>query len=336
MTESFEEKEKHLFRERPDIGEIKNFVTDRELLGFDKEKPLEVKDVDPKSPSGHWNFLLRQEGKEFVFRLVGDEKPIKGNEIEREFAILSHVAPYKVAPQPFYFSKTEFKEPFLIEEFLKGELFTQLDEKEQATQIPAVVSLLAKTSNMPVTEEIRTQLQPINSYKKAIDTWQRRLAEIEKAGQYETQLDQIKACMPGAKAKLIALEPILESAPETFVFKSPHAGHGIKTADGFRFLNWGEAGYGDPSYALAVFLLSLGKKTENEKEAMIKTYTQNAKWKMDQGDFRKLLDGRSFERLVANTIWPVWMAANQRRPLYQREESAVAERLSAIKDSLGE
>lgn len=333
MTESPERIEGKLFRERPDIEEVKNFVSEKALLGIEKDKPLEIKDIDPKSPSGHWNFLLEQGDKRFVFRLIGDEKRITGDEIEREFTILKHVAPYDVAPKPYYFSNTEFKEPFLVEEFLEGELLKRLELKEENGDSSKAAQLLARISNIPVTESIRPNLKPIKNYEDDFKTWNSRLSEIAKSSNVASWGEEIKDFIPASQEKLRVLSKILDHAPEVFIFKSAHIGHCIKTKDGLRFLNWGDAGYGDPSYSLAVFLTSLGAGNEIV-EKMANAYLKKIAWKMNKEDFKKLLDGRLFERLVANTIWPVWMAAGQQRALFSREEGAVSERIKQIKSLL--
>lgn len=325
----------HTFKERPDIGEIRKLIEGKQFLNTDSKQTFELTDIDPKSPSGHWNFLVKQGNQSFVFRMVGDEKPVAGNEIEQEYNILQHVAEYDVAPKPYYFSKTDFKEPFLLEEFLDGRLFTQLDEEEQRRIIPEVANLIARINKIPITEEIRGNLKPINTYQQNFQTWENRLADISKDSQYDPTRTRIESLIPKAINQITKYSSILESTPESFVFKSAHAGHCIKTDSGLRFLNWEEAGYGDPSYSLAVFLSSIRNHNDFEeiKETIIKSYLERTDL-VKEGEFRELLDTRLFERLVSDTTWPVWMAAIQKRPLTANENSVIEQRISEIKKAL--
>ncbi len=323
------------FRERPDLNEIKSFVLQRELYGVKKDKSLEITDIDSKSPSGHWNFLIKQGDSKFVFRLVGDEKPISGDEIEKEYKILEHAAPYRVGPKPYYFSKTDFKEPFLVEEFLDGKLFTQLDVTEQKNEFPKVAELIAKINDIPITEELRQYLQPIKGYDWNFQTWQNRLIEISTDSQYNFLKTKIEKILPESQKSITRYSESLKLAPEKFIFKSAHVGHCIKTDSGLRFLNWEEVGYGDPSYSLAVFLASVRNRDDFKeiKNTMIKSYLRQNN-SIKEKELRDLLDARLFERLVSDTIWPVWMAAIQRRALLDNEIEAVEQRLEDIKKTL--
>lgn len=324
-----------VFKERPDIGSLRKLIQERQFLNIDSRQPFELKDIDSKSPSGHWNFLVQQEEKTFVLRMVGDEKPVIGDEIEKEYNILKYVALHDVGPKPYYFSKTDFKEPFLLEEFLSGEFLTQLAEEEQKSEFPKIAELIAKINNIPITEEIRPYLREIKSYDQNFQTWRDRLLEIRNDPQYDFLRKEIETIAPESQKRIIQHSQSLKSASESFVFKSAHAGHCVKTNSGLRFLNWEEAGYGDPSYSLAVFLSSIRNRRDFDevKEVMIKSYLNKLR-SINDKEFRDLLDARIFERLVSDTIWPVWMAAIQQRSLSGSEISAVKQRLADIKKAL--
>ena len=102
-----------------------------------------------------------------------------------------------------------------------------------------------------------------------------------------------------------ALKLVIKKSGPAFIFESAHAGHLLKTKDGFRFLNWEQVSFGDPSYALAVFLASIQKRRDFEKikEKMTKAYLKENY----VPEFKELVEQRLKERGVSNTIWRVWI-----------------------------
>ena len=84
-----------------------------------------------------------------------------------------------------------------------------------------------------------------------------------------------------------------------------HAGHLLKTKDGFRFLNWEQVSFGDPSYTLAVFLASVQSilKFSRILEWMVGAYLKEN----NVPEFKKLVWQRLKEREVSNMIWRTWV-----------------------------
>ena len=115
----------------PVIGEIKQWLIKKNLLGLFADGKLSIQDIDPKPWSGHFNYLVAAGKKKFVLRFKGPEwgEPTTG--IINEFKILKAVQHYKVGPAVYYLGEDFFGESVMLEEYLEGKPLSDLSQKEQ-------------------------------------------------------------------------------------------------------------------------------------------------------------------------------------------------------------
>ena len=114
-------------KKSPSIKIIKQWLIDKNPLNaFTHNIKLEIKDIDPKPWSGHFNFLITAEQQRFVLRFKGPEwgEPTKG--VLDEYKILKFVEKYKIGPMAYYLNKNFFGEPVILEEYLEGKLLNKI------------------------------------------------------------------------------------------------------------------------------------------------------------------------------------------------------------------
>ena len=243
----------------PTIQEIQKWLIQENPLGVFTTEDFTVKNIDPKPWSGHFNFLVFTENKKYVLRFKGPEwgEP-KG--IVDEYEMLIAVGKYKVAPQALYLSKDFFGEPMMLQEYVEGIMFSDIDEKGQKELFTHVSHFIAEINSIKLSTELLAKQEQLMGYEQNKKIWRERLKIILGNPHTKEWGERVKEILSQAEAMLDTFEnrlkKVFEKSGPVFVFKSAHAGHLIKTEDGFRFFNWEKNGYGDPSFSLSVFLSS--------------------------------------------------------------------------------
>ena len=129
----------------------------------------------------------------------------------------------------------------------------------------------------------------------------------------ENLRQELFAFLPGIESILNKFEDrlqrVLKQVGNSFVFESAHLGHCLKTSAGFRFFNWEQVSYGDPSYTLAVFLTSIHERQDFEKvkKTMIDSYLQQK----SIPEFAELVEQRITERHISNIIYGAYMSVKK-------------------------
>lgn len=322
----------------PSIPQIRKWLRDKNPLGLFQDDAFSIRDIDPKPWSGHFNYFLTSGQKRFVLRFKGPEwgEPTRG--ISDEYKILEYVRSYKVAPQPFFFSKDFFGESVLFEEFLDGKPFSSFGQKEQLSSVLPVGRFLARMRGIAVNRKrapFRARLVSYTPHKKE---WKEKLTILKKDRRTNVWADRIAKLLPRAGVMLNSFEPrlrrVLRRSGFLFVFISAHAGHLLKTKDGFRFFNWEQVGYGDPSYSPAVFLGSISSSLhfEEMKKKLLSAYqTEDS-----IPEFEKLIDARLAEREVSNLLWVLWAYAQTTKKTSSEQETSVVSRFGRVKKLLSQ
>ncbi len=326
-------------RKSPSIKMIKQWLIDKNPFNaFTHNTNFEIKDIDPKSWSGHFNFLVTTEQRRFVLRLKGPEwgEPTKG--VLDEYKILKFVERYKTGPMVYYLNKNFFGEPMILEEYLEGKLLNKISEEKQKKLFPEVVKFIAKLNRIPVIKNALPFREPMLSYKKNLISWQQRLKIILSNIKTRELGKKIEKLMPKAEKMLQSFEPRLRRIIRTnglaFIFESAHIGHCMKMKDGFRFLNWEQISYGDPSYTLAVFFASISSRPDfiEIKEMLIKEYLKFN----PLPEFTELIEQRLKEREISNLIWVLWTYVDRKDTRPVEKITNVAERMRSIENILNQ
>lgn len=319
----------------PSVSEIKKWLQENNPLGL-FGGDFAVSDIDPKPWSGHFNFLVDAGGKKLVIRFKGPEwgEPTSG--ITDEYEILKVVEKYDVGPKVHWLTENFFGEPALLEEYLDGATLNELPSEEQTEIFPELARFIAKINSMELPENILRKQEKILSYERHKQAWRERLKVIKENPRAKTWGERIeKEIIPKAEKMLDEFEErlrrVLENYGPVFVFKSAHAGHCLKVAGGFRFLNWEKNGFGDPSFSLAVFLASIQKHSNfpQIKECMVAEYLKEK----PVPEFSELVDQRLDEREISNLLWVLWAYARKEdaRPV---EETGVERRFERARNIL--
>ena len=303
----------------PPISEIEKWLREENPLGLFNDPIFSIKDIDSKSWSGHFNYLVKIGKSKFVLRFKGPEwgEPTKG--IMDEFKILKGLEKYRVAPKIYYLSKNFFGEPMLLEEYLVGKNFYGLSVDGQTSFSSKIAKYVARLNRIPLDKGIFPFRESLTNYRVHKKEWRDKLKIILNDPRIKKWGRKIEVLLPQAEKMLDSFEPrlkrVLKKSGPAFIFISSHAGHCIKTKLGPRFLNWEQVSYGDPSYTLAVFLASVSRRAYfgEVKEQMVRTYLK----KNPIPEFKELVEQRLKEREVSNLLWVLWayMERTDARPV---------------------
>ena len=291
----------------PPIDEIKKWLAKENPLNLLKSN-FSIADIDPKEWSGHFDYLVETPEKKFVLRFKGPEWG-ETNGVIDEYKTLKKIEQYEVGPKVYFLTKNFFGEPMIFEEYLEGELLSDFPEGEQKKYFPEVAKFIYKINSISFKINDFPFQEQITSYIKSKNAWKTRIEFILNCKETKTCGKELLAFLPGIESILNKFEDrlqrVLKQVGNSFIFESAHLGHCLKTSTGFRFLNWEQVSYGDPSYTLAVFLTSMHERPDFEevKKTMIDFYLQQK----FIPEFSELVDQRITERHISNIIYGVYM-----------------------------
>lgn len=290
----------------PTIKEIEKWLVKENPLGLFDEK-FSITNIDPKKWSGHFDYLIKVKDKKYVLRFKGSEwGEAKG--IVDEYNTLKKIEEYAVGPKVYYLSKEFFDEPMLFEEHIDGITLDKLSSDESRKIFPKVAKFIYKINSIPFQKDSFPFQEPMTSYVKSKNAWKNRLGMILDCTKNNNCGHELLALLPTIESKIDEFEDLLQRVIKTsgsaFIFESAHIGHCVKVKDDFRFFNWEQVSYGDPSFTLAVFLTSIKGRDDFEiiKKEMIKSYLEEK----DIPQFAELLGQRMWEREISNTIYSLW------------------------------
>ena len=184
---------------------------------------------------------------------------------------------------------------------------------EQKKYFPEVAKFIYKINSIPFQQSDFPFQEPMTSYTKSKKAWRTRIKFILDCRETKTYGQELLAFLPDIESILNKfedrLQKVLKQVGNSFVFESAHLGHCLKTPAGFRFFNWEQVSYGDPSYTLAVFLTSLRERPDFEeiKESMIDSYLE----KKFIPEFFELVEQRITERQISNVIWSAYTSVKK-------------------------
>jgi thiamine kinase-like enzyme len=219
------------------------------------------------------NFHVRIDQKDFIFRVNIDQQSGLSNQIEHEFSVLKLLEGHGIAPRAFYFddSRKCFDFDILIEEYLAGPPLS-LQKK-----------YLAEVA------ELLTRLHSLNPTGMPFVIWQDPLTETYELTRgdligYEAVKNPDKKTIGLANRVLAKSEAQL--GKRRHLFQADCLNHTdlccenfVKTADGFRLIDWEKPRVDDGTYDLGCFLsepaeLYNSRKVLNseERSGFIETY----------------------------------------------------------------
>lgn len=294
----------------PNIEAIKKWLKENNPLNI-FSSDFSMTDIDPKEWSGHFDYLIEIGGRKMVLRFKGPEwGETKG--VADEFKNLRGVESYEVGPKAFYYNENFFGEPMVLEEYLEGKLFSDLPEPEQKNQFNDVSKFIYKISSIPFEKNSFPFQEPMMSYTRNKNSWKTRI-EFILGTDAKTAGEELFTFLPAVHSILDKfedrLQSVLKAVGPSFIFESAHIGHLLKTKSGYKFFNWEQVSYGDPSFTLAVFLTSIHNRPDFEeiKEKMIASYLQER----NIPEFKELVEQRITERHISNVIWVAYNNAKR-------------------------
>ncbi len=294
-------------KKAPPVEEIKAWLIEHNPLGLFSSN-FSITDIDPKEWSGHFDYLVETPTKKFVLRFKGPEWG-ETNGVIDEYRTLKRTEQYEVGPKVYFLTENFFGEPMILEEYLEGKLLGDFPADKQIKYFPEVAKFIYKINSISFKINDFPFQEPMTSYTKSKNAWKTRMEFILDCKETKTCGQELLAFLPGIESILNKfedrLQKVLKQVGNSFVFESAHLGHCLKTSTGFRFFNWEQVSYGDPSYTLAVFLTSLHERADFEeiKKIMIETYLKQK----HIPEFTELVEQRITERHISNIIWSVYM-----------------------------
>ena len=295
----------------PPIEEIKKWLAKENPLNLFGEN-FSVRDIDPKQWSGHFDYLVETPQRKFVLRFKGPEWG-ETNGVIDEYKTLKEVEGYGVGPKVYFLAENFFGEPMILEEYLEGRLLGDFSEDEQKKYFPEVAKFIYKINSIPFQIDDFPFQESMTSYTKSKNAWRTRIEFILDCKETKTCGQELLAFLPGIESILNKFEDrlqrVLKQVGNSFVFESAHLSHCLKTPAGFRFFNWEQVSYGDPSYTLAVFLTSIHERSDFEevKKTMTNSYLEHK----PIPEFVELVEQRITERHISNVIWSTYMSVKR-------------------------
>lgn len=291
----------------PSIEDIKKWLAKENPLNL-FENNFSITDIDPKKWSGHFDYLMETQKKKFVLRFKGPEwGETKG--VVDEYKTLKKIEQYEVGPKVYFLTENFFGEPMIFEEYLEGKLLGDFPMDDQKKYFSEVAKFICKINSIPFEKDGFPFQEPMTSYTKSKKAWKTRIEFILDCKETKTCGQELLAFLPSVESILNKFEDrlqrVLKQIGNSFIFESAHLGHCLKTPAGFRFFNWEQVSYGDPSYTLAVFLTSLHERPDFEeiKKTMIETYLEQK----HIPEFAELVEQRITERHISNIIYGAYM-----------------------------
>ncbi|MEX0918632.1 MAG: phosphotransferase [Candidatus Paceibacterota bacterium] len=295
----------------PPIKEIKKWLIKENPLNL-FENDFSITDVDPKEWSGHFDYLIETSKQKFILRFKGPEWG-ETNGVIDEYKTLKKIEQYGVGPKVYFLSENFFGEPMIFEEYLEGKLLGDFSADEQKKYFFEVARFIHKINSIPFQKNEFPFQEPMTSYTKSKNAWKTRIEFILDCKETKTCGQELLAFLPGIESIINKFEDrlqrVLNQVGNSFVFESAHLGHCLKTPADFRFFNWEQVSYGDPSYTLAVFLTSLHERPDFKeiKKTMIETYLEQK----HIPEFTELVEQRITERHISNVIWSAYMSVKK-------------------------
>ncbi|MBI5817007.1 MAG: phosphotransferase [Candidatus Yonathbacteria bacterium] len=295
----------------PPIEKIKEWLAKENPLNLFEDN-FSIKDIDPKAWSGHFDYLVETPKKKFVLRFKGPEWG-KTNGVIDEYKTLKKIEQYEVGPKVYFLTENFFGEPMIFEEYLEGKLLGDFSEDEQKNYFSEVAKFIYKINSISFQKDDFPFQEPMTSYTKSKNAWKTRIEFILDCKETKTCGQELLTFLPGIESILNKfedrLQKVLKQVDNSFVFESSHLGHCLKTSAGFRFFNWEQVSYGDPSYTLAVFLTSLHERPDFEevKKTMIESYLAQK----HIPEFAELVEQRITERHISNIIYGAYMSVKK-------------------------
>ncbi len=331
---------------KPTIEEIRKYLNEYDPLG------LRGASIDLIGAHNHIIYRLARAGKSFCLRMINPESYRAGEwlTIPEEFTILHYLKLTGLGPIPYFVDPERFRLPLTIQEFVSEiTYFNNLKpfNEEHLKAAAKAIALLNSLNIDPIRFPFRKGFTRY-SYLTSLETWRERLAIIKKSEQKDILewVDKLKEVVKQAKPILEGFEPLLRESGSLFNFDGAHCGNTFLREKSGKvvFLDWQKVSYGDPSFTLARFLTSIGKKGEipdGAKELMIEAYTQTAAYHNLLNshpklavNFEKLVDQRLFERQIADLIWVVWDYTKQVKTEPVEEATSVVARYQRVIEML--
>ena len=322
-------------KKTPSVQEIRSWLISKNPLGHFDNTECNIENIDPRPWSGHFNYLITTSKFRAVLRFKGPEwgEPTQG--ITDEYNILKTLESYEIAPHAYYLDEQFFGEAVMLEEYMEGEIVNTLPYEIQQQLFPDIARYIAKINMTPVGRDRIPHYELFTSYEVTKKEWRSRLDTAHNHPPSRGLALQIESILPRAEAVLDRFEKrltrVLAAVPPSLVFVSSHAGHCLKRTNDVRFFNWEQVSFGDPSYTLAVFLVSIKDQPnfKETKEVMIAAYLE----RNPVPEFAELVDQRLAEREIANLTWSLWSHATRQdeRPA---EETGTMRRFESVRAML--
>jgi len=240
---------------------------DPEVLGLSEKPAVEAERLG--LGESHLNYLVKVDGKRFVFRIDAD--PSAPDKSRREFGSLRMVEGLGIAPKAFHYesSRKRFGGSFIILEYLEGE--TLENKRIGAETIRELARTVACLHNTPV-GDVRKRLRRNGSSKRAILGWTRRRIDYidVRRKRYFPAGDRFSVLLAKTlndfKTRRIGFEPMYvlghgDIAPQNVIMHS----------DKLALIDWEDVGLIDAAVEIAVIFDSFDF-TEGQKVRFLKEY----------------------------------------------------------------
>lgn len=197
----------------------------------------------------HQNFKFRAGGKAYVIRTSVLQLSRKEDQLGQEYKFLEYLSRFQASPKVYVLDMEGAQYPFLIEEFIEGPVFTELNDANLDKCADALVDLY----NVPLEEghpfEVRAP-----SYQADFDYYLGVYEEYKGKNEISHWAARVEESRDAVQGVITRLQPDLSKVSPRLIRRDANPRNLIDSGDRFTWIDWEVARVDDPVITLASFI----------------------------------------------------------------------------------
>ncbi|MCX6703235.1 MAG: aminoglycoside phosphotransferase family protein [Candidatus Zambryskibacteria bacterium] len=269
---------------------------------------LKIEELADGSSNNHLNYKIKTAQGVFVARIKKSGDLLSYSNLADEYTILKLIEKYNIGPKVFRVDLENFNTPILIEEFIEGKMFTDVQDASEE-MFEKSLNVLVETSKINIGFDEFPFKSTYQTYQVHSKVWAMCLDDIEKSlGSDYFIINKFKAVIKSAQDILEKKEGLLEAVPKEFIYNDIHPGNifWVPAENRIKFIDWQKVSLGDPVFMVALFARRFGHLWKMESKEFAAKVLNFYKSKKEIENIEELFFARILERAVSDMIWSVW------------------------------
>lgn len=277
----------------------------------------EVKELIDGNSSNHLNYKITTSLGSYVARVTQPVNMLSYSNLADEYVILKMVEKYDIGPKAMVVDLENFETPLLVEEFLEGTPYSNLDNLSEEI-FEKTINLLVETSNIPISIDQFPFKFSYGTYKTNFKVWNFRLKEIEETlGEDHFLVSGFKKVVESAQKILEGKDVILRSAPKEFIYNDVHPGNifWLAKENKAKFIDWQKVSLGNPAFMICLLARRFGQLWGMDQAGFSKKVLEAYQKKKNITNLEEIFYASILERAVSDMIWSVWADMKKNIPI---------------------